>query len=391
MSFHKQNKLLWLTSVFIWCMQIHFWLESSEISDILLFDMLRTVCFYIAFMCVAVKWIADARINFFSLIIVVVSSGIMFLSLINSQGMTFAKLILFGLALKGIEYRWALKVFVKANTSIAALIIGAALLGLIENQKGYDGETVYYFLGFKNPNTAALMLFTIFIGYICINFKRISGLKIFNLLIVTIFIYKITNSRSALIVMILSCALLMFDKYIYKVSKLFGSKAFRAIVYSIFPLFSFLSYTVAHLYTKNELVNKLNVVFSYRFALWHWHTELLSIKPFGAPSTYEELGTMDNSYLVILYQYGFLIWMLYFLIFFGIYKLAIKKNDVAVCLIAIAYEVYFLTEGYPFFINTNIVLLFFLTEFWNIKLVVIKKRRKKDAATVSNKRCYSSI
>ena len=370
---YKNNIALCLTEIFIWCMQIHFWFEASEIGDIPLFAGLRTLCFFCVFACVIVKWIEDARIRITNLWVLAIAMGIMAVSTVVSGGLTVAKLLLFGLALKGTNYVQNLKAFFRANVFILVFIISAAIVGIIENQVGYDGQAKYYYLGFENPNTAALLIYTVFIILVYFKFRHTTIKTVLFYSSVTFVVYKITNSRSAAIVMIIVCLLLVFNRYIFKIKLLFDNKAFRILSYVLFPLFSALSYATAYLYTRNDLVDRLNIAFSYRFALWHWYTELLSINLLGAPSAYDQLGTLDNSYLVMLYHYGILVWILYWWIFHRIFQTIFEQKNVSMYIITVAYEVYFLTEGYPFFINANIALLFFLTYFWQKDVRRVKR------------------
>lgn len=362
----RRIKSGFLTSFFIAFMQLHFWIASTYFDEYVFVVFFRNVCFVLALLCVLIKYAVGDKVRLKNIIYVFIALGLCLYSYHISKAQTALKLILFVLMLRGADFKSVVRKSAGTCMVISAVTIICSLTGIIENRIVIEGTKNSYALGFVNPNTAALILaFQI----ACYHYIKYDTFNFFNLVIELaglVLISIATHSRSAEIFLICILALTFVDKHVFSLCRLLNVLVFKALLFMSFSLCTLLSYFVAISYATNSVIQKLNVVFSWRFSLWYWYTNKLSLHLFGQYIDTEKLslGTLDNSYLVLLFRYGIVVWLLYAITFILITKWALYMKNGAMLAFVIAYEVYMLAEGFPVFINANIALMFFCTVFW---------------------------
>lgn len=355
-----------LTSLFIIFMQLHFWIANTYFDEYVFFVLFRNVCFALALLCVLIKYAVGGRVRLKNVIFVLIALGLCLYSYYISKGQTALKLLLFALMLRDAELKSVVRTELGICMVISAVTIISALVGIIDNRIVIAGTKNRYALGFVNPNIAALILaFQI----ACYHYIKYDTYNFFNFVIELaglVLISVATHSRSAGIFLICILMLTFIDKHVFSLSRLLNALIFKILLFMSFPLCTLLSYFVAVSYATNTVIQKLNIVFSWRFSLWYWYTSKLSLHLFGQYIDTEKLGlgTLDNSYLVLLFRYGILVWLLYAITFFLIAKWALYMKDGTMLAFIIAYEVYMLTEGPPVIVNVNLALMFFCTVFW---------------------------
>ncbi len=367
-------------SIFIYVMQFHFWMASTEFSGNSFVEVLRQICFIVGCLCVLLKWgtygKADVKkvLLFFSLTIIVVCG------MYVSGGLTVVKLLLFGLALKNVPFEYALRAFSRINIAIGALVWGAVIFDFIPNKIFNDNGEIFYYLGFSNPNTAAMLFFSILISLTC---GRIGRWKLHDyiLCISTSYImYSLTGSRAMLISASVYILLTVLEQHGRLMQNMIRHKVTRKALYAVYPTLTVLSYWLAKAYTTSNLVQKLNLIFSWRFYFWNRYVGNIGIGLLGKNFDWDGVGTLDNGYLVLLFRYGLIIYLIYFAIFTYTVYCAIKWQKHNVLILILTNCAYCFVEGYSIFININFVLIYFWICFWKSSAVFAENRLKQKSA-----------
>lgn len=234
---------------------------------------------------------------------------------------------------------------------------------LICNKMGYaqsdfivtrDGNTIRNAFGFYHPNTFGMYVMMIFLDYLYLNKER----KIRNIIlafVVAIFIHYTSDTRSAIYCIIGISSLLLFEKSLIKIVQIKPVKFILNNLYLILLCFSIVTTLLYCL--KTDFSIQLNQFFSNRLYLQSifWKNYKLSL--FGNEMIYNY--TLDNGYIKLLLNYGFLA-----TIFYGyIYNKTLKKswlfNDYVIYFIILILLFFNIAESSMLYVYFNIFILYF--------------------------------
>lgn len=361
-------------SIFIYVMQFHFWMASTEFSGNSFVEIVRQMCFIVGCLCILLKWGTYGKADVKKVLLFLGLTIIVVCGMYVSGGLTVVKLLLFGLALKNVPFEYVLRAFSRINIAIGTLIWGAVLFDFIPNKIFNDGGENFYYLGFTNPNTAAMLFFSILIS---LTFGRIGSWKLYDyiLCISTSYImYSLTGSRAMLISASVYISFTALEQYGKLMRNMIRHKLTRKALYAVFPALTVLSYWLAEAYTTSALVKKLNLMFSWRFYLWNRYVGNIGIGLFGNKFDWEGVGTLDNGYLVLLFRYGLIIYLIYFAIFTYTVYCATKWQKYNILILMLTTFAYCFVEGYTIIININFLLIYFWSCFWKSSAVLAEKQ-----------------
>ena len=274
-----------------------------------------------------------------------------FFSLMRSGAMTFVKLILFWLGCRGVEDKKLLKYEAWSLIISAGFIVATSIIGITSMR--YWGNNAVFSFGFKNPNNLPSIITAILFAYCLSRDEPLTIKSILFQILITLIMYRSTGSRSALMVLLMFYVLLLICRI--PLARRFFESALRFLP-CLYIFLSAVSYYVGRAYVHSN-VNwlRLNYLLSWRPYLWNKYASTTGLTLFG--NRLEEMGTLDNAYLVLLLRYGLIVFFVYVLMFSNISKMAYRKIDLPLGLAIICYEAYFMFEFTPILVNINPLLL----------------------------------
>lgn len=271
---------------------------------------------------------------------------------------SIALLAILALIAEKSDIKNSIKVFLKIN--IICFILVLASYFIFKFNKSCD-TTIWritanaifqrYSLGFEHANQAMFCWFGIALGFLSLSNKK----NVFKISIaiggITFFIYKLTVSRTAMLVIYLVIILLIVFRNILE-KKL---PNILKILLGMFPIIlSFISFMSIYL-QKYEYLNSL---FSGRFALYRQYFDIAGFNLFGNEYI-EKYAMLDNSYLHTFLSKGIIFSFIY-LIF--MYCLIRKAKNITICdsIIILGYFISGFTETILFKFNLIILIIIVL-------------------------------
>jgi len=179
-------------------------------------------------------------------------------------------------------------------------------------------------------------------------------------------IYFVFKCRTGAVVFLLTIMLIwIFRKIKYK-------KIFKYILFALHPILLSLTYLFAKWY-PNPITDFLNIIFSSRLFLLHYHIMNNSITLFGNSVDYGRY-TLDSSYMTMLLQYGLIPSFLFVIGSILVFNKAWRKKDGYIIVATIAFLIYGFTENGIFDIFINFTYLYLLVGNKSLKLNRIKEK-----------------
>lgn len=207
-----------------------------------------------------------------------------------------------------------IKIFFYSSLICFCLCILINLIGITEFQsmirKSNEMVTTRYYLGFRHPNEVFLFLLPIVLS----GFYLFSNKKVFYIitLIVSIFLYKLTYSRTGLAIIIIFLFLVL-------IRKVFVNKKIKNIVPWLFLLFTVISVFMA-IILGNKWNNPISILLSRRPYYWNYYIENGDLISFIGSNRIQGFF-LDNFYMYLLVELG----LIGYIIYFVIYYLSLKK------------------------------------------------------------------
>lgn len=227
----------------------------------------------------------------------------------------------------------------------------------------FDNFAVYrHALGFRHPNTAMSLLLPIFFLLYYIYYERFSKLVIGIILVIGSIIFKLTFSRTTfLLILLFIILILMKDKYIFILKKIFLIEGIIIGGLSI----------VLPIYFTRGLLNE---ILSWRLFYFYYYLRTYKLEYFGNRNLkliYDELP-LDNIYLRILFENGVIPFIIFLFLTYYIMKIFFKFNDLKSIRIFSIILIFGFMEHMAFHYYMNII-IFILSEYiYNLNLEKIK-------------------
>lgn len=376
---NSKNRL----NIFSLFLGITLFLESTTLKQISYSsDLLNKI--NIIFLCICVCYIfLFFNYNVYWILGVIALLFVFFIVKIRTGSFTFLDLLLTVLFLKDIPLEMILKRMFLIQTMFFFSTIILNILKILPARVLLRNGVIRSSLGFWHPNTPGIILLSLLsLSFILIDnkLKRISLITFFSVVGAGLFTY--TNSRSSLLLMIvvlvIGIANSLFSKSKFYV---FNWKFFIPIA---FLCFTILSYLMSTWYSKgNILLQKLNILLSYRLSLGYKFIKEYGISVFGRhiqyTSTVQGQGNLfsyqywvlDNVYLKILLNYG-IVTIMVLVIYFTLVSLCLNKKQL---LSWNAYFIVFIILGFSEQSVFNYVYNFFM--LYGVALFSYKNYRKK--------------
>ena len=313
------------------------------------------------------------------LLICIIGIFILYVSLKCGE-FTFALSYLAIISMKNINLRKVLKIML--SIQVAMILIHAIIYFLnganseIYNAKGQIKHSLY--LG--HPNNVAGILMWITLEYIYLKYDKVKFHTYLVLIIINICIYKLTRSRTTLIVFYVFIVMLFFEKN-FKIKKLFINLS-RILM----PITAIVMISLSIFYYKIPYIDKIDNILSRRVSLGN-----IAINKYGITmlpqklnyktmvkfeNQYEMELIIDSVYLRYCVSYGVIFLMIMILAFY-------KKNNFITnkeALFLIIFIITGITENYILNAYICFVLLFLGKMLFEEK----EGEKKKDERTYNS-------
>lgn len=247
--------------------------------------------------------------------------------------------------------KWICRTIMLASLTVLFLFI----CGLIPGDINLRGTITRYSCGFSSPNAFGNTVLIWMILYIYTKFEKWNWKKFILCLVIACTTYKITNSRMSLLIELF--LILMICIWVIKKGHIKnGLYNFASIIYSVATL---LCLVLTIVYSKGifyRQLSVLNVFMSYRLGFMRNYYQNYGIKLFGqgivTVSRTQQLATgeawsgIDNSYMYIMICWGFVISIVFCILYFKVGQYLKRKGDYIGAVVIIALCIVGLTESY---------------------------------------------
>lgn len=297
-------------------------------------------------------------------------------------------LILLAISVRDIDDEYVVKNYLIINVLfiIAFVLIGNFLPDLIKiSDTHYRFKDGIYIVrncfGLHNPNLVFFYSIGVYAAYIFLRFDKYNMMDRAILLFVTLFIYKITMSRTGLLTMIAALFLVEISKHIdlkkyKKISFLVKMSPIILLVGSV---------VIGILFSKNEILNSL---LASRPKYWNVYLtqegNFLSLFGNSYSPEIKQANPLDNSYVYLTTMLG-IISVLFFM--FLLYKgldILIKKDENKYIAVIMMFLVYSFAENILFEAGFNFTIVFLIKYIILENTLKNKFRREKNASITNN-------
>lgn len=280
------------------------------------------------------KVIDDSVYDVKRLLLAIAIGGSMILSSVISRNIMLPiTLFAFWFAIQNVPFRRIVIVVLTLLTFYMIVIHLIYLSGELQFNHDYrpDGR-VRYALGYLFVTFASNYLFHLLLMWWFVRQQRVTWFEIGAMTALVIYVYRLTDTRSALMFSFLAIMVFIIIKLFPRLEFAFAREKF--LKYGMF-IIGAIPIVLTYFYNpSNGLMARINSVFTERLALGKIATQIFGIKPFGQsiewtfygdfPRTYANGETysyfyVDSSFVNVLLNYGF---MLLLFVWIGHYLLA---------------------------------------------------------------------
>lgn len=259
---------------------------------------------------------------------------------------------------------------VRSIAFIFMIVLGVS--GIIDSSNSFrigdNGEVIKrYSLGFVHPNITYLNFYIIILLFIYIYYKRINIVHCSWIFLLSLILFKLTDSRTGLLSVLLSLLIVWILK-----SNLVKKKIVKKLIV-LTPLFcNVFSILTAYYYSpNNNVIEGLNNILTGRIGLANRFLNNYKITLFGqkiveGSNLNGAYLRIDNGYISLLLAYGIIISLIYIVLQTIILRKFISEKRYKEILLILSFAIYGITEVYIYNIFVNISLIF-LSEILYIK------------------------
>lgn len=316
------------------------------------------------------KYVITNDISLKNILISLFFIGIAFASYFYTRRLTLFQIVLYVLAAKNLNLEDILKFNIASLVIATGFIFFTSLIGVTDKYY-FDASKAALRLGFANPNTVAVIMFSILASYNLIRKSKPSFKTIGLDFLYIIFCYFVFKSRSELVAGIIYILILAL------VQNISGKGLFYKI---LFPFqYSFLAGTILIGYilekydSFSSTWNELNFLLSGRLFYWHAFLDYYGIKLFGNRIV-DETMPLDNGYIFLLIYQGVILLLLMNYIYIYVSRYAYMTKNKTLLVTIFAYAFYCAAETAPLYFNLSPIGLIFAQLIMNRNNTIQKAR-----------------
>lgn len=248
-------------------------------------------------------------------------------------------------------------------------VIAMRFFGLLEDNTLFMRDIQRFSLGFAHPNTLGVRVLQLIICRFYLHRRQIRAWDYLFAVLAVVFVYKIPNSQTVCICLLLFMVLLLFYKCIgrlcpgrmvlYAKSMLAG--AFAVNIFSI--ILSFMDVMA------NSVLAKIDQWMTCRFSCGHrvltlYGISFLGRKIYVSDEERELAGIaeklwLDNAYMSILLRQGVLVFLIFSVGYLWLMKYMAVQKRYVLLFILFLFSVYGIMEAGMYTLGQNVFLIFF--------------------------------
>lgn len=249
------------------------------------------------------------------------------------------------IGMKKVDYKTALKIVFWMRLGATLLLVLLSTLNVIENtvkvRTGKE-EVLRYALGYSSPNTFGLCCFVLVSLWFILYGKKGWKWKTGIALLINIVQYKITNSRTAFIMLLFLLILVVLSHGVLNLRTLK-----KLTVFSIWAG-TITSIIVPLLYNAQGILYRLNLLLNSRISLSKSYIRVYGFRLFGSDigmsMTEGSYWFLDSGYLNLFISFGVIAGMVFLLMFTGVCNKKSQFNTY-IYIAMIVFAVYALSEN----------------------------------------------
>lgn len=298
------------------------------------------------------------------------------------------------------------------NLITLIIVVLLSIVGIIPDWTFYrDNMQIRHSLGYHYPTTVSTYFFFILLMRFYMKKEKISVFELFIEIAVTIILFLLTDSKTAIILSMLVILIIftikILNKYKPIIKKILNKKIIKYAIYAI-PILIILLLIFIVFYNENQLICKINEIFSDRIYYARQAIRNYRITPFGKQIKWYGWGGfgyieqkdflynyVDISYIKMLLDCGVTTLMLFIISYIFTLREMLKKNDYYSVYILLIVLLWGILEPNILNISINIFIVFMISTI-NLKPISkfkhssVKKLKKKGEKYEKNFKYISS-
>lgn len=319
-----------------------------------------SLLFYLSIALLIIQFALIEKHNMTELIIFLISC---ILYVFTKEGAILV-LILVAISIRDIDDNYIVKNYLFMNILFIILfvLIGNILPDIVKisdlHYRIKDGVSIARGgFGLHNPNLMFFYSISVYAAYIFLRFDKYNMVDRLILLGVTIFIYKVTLSRTGLLTMIAGLVFVDLLKYID-----FKKYIRLSFLLKILPIiFLVLSVIIGTTFSTNTFLNK---VLASRPKYWNMYLikegNFLSLFGNSYSMELKQANPLDNSYVYLTVMLGIVSVIFFMFLLYKGLDLLIKKNEVKYIAIVAMFLIYSFAENILFEAGFNFTIIFLI-------------------------------
>ena len=365
---------------------------------------ISTLVFYIAYTCMVIYWmfsnvkyICDFReyflyISFVGFLLVFITQSkqyarkqflciflcgiFLMISYIFSKEKSLLLLFFVVIASKGIDFKNLVRYDFRIKIIFLIIVELFYFGGLTNNYYMYRiNGTLRSSMGFSHPNVFGVYIFSLCCEFVYLNYGKIKIYQAVLILCLSFVVTYFSDSRGSQYGIIILLVLLLAIKP-KKIEQIFKNKVIKSIIFSLFFIFTILSYVVANNYSNsNKYMVEINTALTGRVNLAAKFLDKYDVNLFGnkleivttkeSAETGKSTMVLDNAYLKILLNYGIIIDIIFGIMVTLSMKKAINNKDYVFCMIFILYLIRGISGNILFSLYGNVFLIYISNYIYN--------------------------
>ena len=309
------------------------------------------------------------RIVLISLLVVVIT--------INSQEFNIMSAWLFIVAFKDADLDHTIKLAFKLLTIGIIAIMSLCAVGFIPDYTMYRGTLLRHSMGFAHPNYFGRTMFQWALCYCYLRWGKLSIADILLLLFLAFFVYKVADSQTAIICILLLILFIMVTKCL-EALKLSYRLMMARVCFAITLIIVIGSFILTWIDVEQNISLKLMDIFlSRRFYNCHRVLKMYGWKLFGnyiylGNDAIDSIGLtsriyLDNSYVGLWLRYGLVFACIFIVNYCLLYKTVGCVPKIAMILLAFSFDGLMGSNIYKLFFNVFLLLFAYIlypTKVW---------------------------
>ncbi|MGU8962048.1 hypothetical protein ACV3V5_12755 [Clostridium perfringens] len=358
MKFYELNKNMFFYFVFFNLLSLAKGIGLDSSDPVFIF----TTLFAFVFLFIHILY---SRYTFKQLAIIILLISLCCIITLKSGKITVLMSTIAILFAKNIDFDKLLKSVFSIRLITFFVVMLLSMIGVLSNGNAFriseNGEIIKrYSLGFVHPNITYLNFFILVALYLYLKYENLTIKNYIFIFISAVALFKITDSRTGFITVILS----IFISILFKNKNIFKNRLFRKVIMTIPLICGIISVIISFNYTKNnKLFYTINKMLTGRLELGKRFFDIYGINLFGqkvveGSNLNGSYLRIDSGYISLIIVYGLLIFLIYLILQTKLLKIYIKNDKIKEIMLIILFSVYGLTEVYVYNVFINISLLF---------------------------------